>query len=460
MTFSSGRNGRCVGFGIVLGASVALAAPVLADKKHNDKPEAKATQDQSAEIAGPLTLEEALRIGLKNQHTLAIAKASITSANARITQAKAAYYPTIGPSYTYTNQTTTQTFNGVKQTGNVESGISQIAANQLIFDMGKREENVLVSKYGAKSAEYSYTDSRQQVILNITSAYYELLRQKELVRVAQSSVDRTKTTLDATRAFVENGTSPKKDILQAEADYDNAEVQLSVAKNNVRLAMTTLKQTMSVLSTLPVITPDVKLPVPSSTPDSTNLAKYVNQAFEKRADIKRDAAGVDADRHNLKVAQINSGFQISASVSEGYRIDPSPGENRTFSTSFSYPLFDAGSTRAAVKQAEASLEQARRQVALTKQGIQADVETNMLIREESRLRIRSTASALRAAEENYNAARESQKEGAGTIIDVITAQSQLVTAETNAVQALYDFYIADAKFKRAIGENDPYTGGK
>ncbi len=460
MRFSSDTMFKSTGLVGLAGVCIAICSPVLADKKHDEKTDTKVVQDQSADIAGPLTLEDAIRIGLKNQHSLAIAQASIVSAKASVTQSKSAYYPQVAPSYSYTNQKTTQTFNGVKQTGVVESGITQIGANLLLFDMGKREENVLASKYSAKSAGFSYTDVRQSVIQNITTSYYEILRRKELVRVAQASVDRAKTTLDATRAFVENGTSPKKDILQAEADYENADVQLSVAKNDVRLAMTTLKQSMSVLSSMPVITPDVKLPTPSANPDTTDIATYVNKAFDKRSGIKRDEATTDTHRHTLKIAHINAGFQVNASITEGYRVDPSPGENRTFNTSFSYPLFDAGSARASVRQAEATLEQAQRQVALTKQGIQADVESNLLTREEARLRIRATQSALRASQENYNAARESQKEGAGTIIDVITAQTQLVTAETNAVQALYDFYIADARFRRAIGENDPYLGGK
>ena len=37
--------------------------------------------------------------------------------------------------------------------------------------------------------------------------------------------------------------------------------------------------------------------------------------------------------------------------------------------------------------------------------------------------------------------------------------AQLVTAETNAVQAIFNYYVADARLKRAIADNDPYPGG-
>ena len=87
------------------------------------------------------------------------------------------------------------------------------------------------------------------------------------------------------------------------------------------------------------------------------------------------------------------------------------------------------------------------------------MEQSHLLREEARLRVGATQAALRAARLNYEAATTSLREGAGTIIDVITAQTLLITAETNAVQAVFDFYTNDARLKRAIGENDPYLAG-
>ncbi|MEP6754735.1 MAG: TolC family protein [Chthonomonadales bacterium] len=417
-------------------------------------------QDPTAELNGVLNLEKSILLGLKYQNTLGIASSQLDSSKARLVQSRSSYYPQVTPTYNYNTSKTTQKFNGVTQTGTVESGVTQIGASMLIFDSFKREENVLVSKYGVKGSEANVFDIRQNVIVNITVAYYELLRKKELVRVAQSSVERADTTLKATRAFAEAGTSPRKDVLQAEADYDNAVVQLSISKNDVKIGMTNLKNAIGILSTLPVVVDDAPLPIPDATPDGKTTSDYLKQAYANRYDLKREQAFIDADRHSVKVAQIGAGVQVQASVTEGYRIDPNPGENRVFATGVSYPLFDAGSARASVRQAKATLDQDRRSLQLSKQNILSDVEANFLTREEARLRIGSTTSAVKAARENYKAATEAQKEGAGTIIDVITAQNLLVTSETNAVQAVYDYYNSDARLRRAIGTNDPYPGGK
>jgi len=206
---------------------------------------------------------------------------------------------------------------------------------------------------------------------------------------------------------------------------------------------------------------DTPLPTPSATPDTRSVADYLQSAFNKRLDIKSQTASIDANKHQVKVAQINAGPVVEADITEGYRLDPSPGENRNFTTSFTYPLFDAGLTRAQVKQARATLDQSKSQLLLTKENIQSDVEQTFLLREEARLRITATDTALKAARLNYEAATTALREGAGTIIDVIPAQTLLVTAETNAVQAIFDFYTNDARLKRALGDNDPYwTGGK
>jgi outer membrane protein TolC len=311
------------------------------------------------------------------------------------------------------------------------------------------------SKDSVLSATYNVADVRQDVVLNVTTDWYQILRSKELVRVAESGADRAQTTLEATRAFVEAGSVPRKDVLQAQADYDNAQVLVLQARNNVRLAQTSLKNAMGITTTAPIETSDTPTPAPGSAPDTATVSDYVTLAYANRPDLKRSEADISASRHGAGIARIEAGPQVTSTFSAGYRVHPDPGSDRALLVGVSYPLFDAGAARAAVREAKAGVEQAEQQLELARRNIASDVESAYLLREEARARIAVTKTALNAARENYAAASESQREGAGTILDVITAQNQLVTAETNAVQAIYDFYNADALLQRAIGANDP-----
>ena len=63
--------------------------------------------------------------------------------------------------------------------------------------------------------------------------------------------------------------------------------------------------------------------------------------------------------------------------------------------------------------------------------------------------------ALDAAKKNYNAAVDSQKAGAYDLLQVLTAQVSLVTAESNQIQALYDYRISDVNLKLVTGRPIP-----
>src|SRR5262245_48754844 len=144
--------------------------------------DSKATQQPpqgQVDLSQPLTLEKAIQIGLQNQPTLYVSKSQLEASRARETQSKASYYPSVAPTFDYSNPH--PTING--QTGNFEQRITQIGARQLIFDTFKREENVLASRWSRKANEFSVLDTRQVIISNVSTSYYELLRRRELVKV-------------------------------------------------------------------------------------------------------------------------------------------------------------------------------------------------------------------------------------------------------------------------------------
>lgn len=407
-------------------------------------------------IDRPLTLEEAITLALENQPALALSQSQVESARSRVARAKSSYFPQLFAGYDYSDSISPFRTDSGRFLNVSKSSVTQVGLQQMLFDTGKRELNVSVSRISQRGAELGYLDTRLDVILNVTLSYYEALRQKELVRVAESGVERSYTTLEATRAFADAGTGPRKDILQAEADYHNSQIDLIQARNNVRIALISLKNAIGVSAPEYVDAAPVNLAPPPPEADTLGSSAYVARAIENRPDLRQQLTFIEADRQSVRVARINAGLQVETNVTQGYRVHPDPGENRAFIFSLSYPLFDGGSRRADVRDAKEQLRRSEVQLKQAHQSVQLDVGQNYLLREEARSRYSVAQIGLRAARLNFEAATESQKEGAGSIIDVITARSQLVVAETNAVQALYDFYVSDARLRRAIGANDPY----
>ena len=336
-----------------------------------------------------------------------------------------------------------------------ESRTEVVALSQVIYDSGKSEANVGFARRSVFGAEYSLGDARQSVILNVTESYYNLLRNRELVRVQQENVRLAQTTLEAIQAQVLAGTAAQSDTLQAQSNLANARINLLSAQNDVRNQEAALKNAMGVIASQPLILADTVVPTPNPTPDPQPLDSYVQTAFVNRLDIKQQQESIYAQGYNVRIAQINNGVQVNASVNEGFQFTPDQGEERSFVVAFTYPLFDAGSTRAAVRATKAQQEAARRTLDALEQNVRLDIEQQYNTRELARLRVAAADLAVQAGQLNYTAALEKQRNGLVNILDVLNAQVQFVTAQVLQVQAIYDFYIADARLSRDTAQNDP-----
>jgi len=416
---------------------------------------------QSVSAPRKLTLDQAIRLALETQPQLKIAASRLAGAKARLIETASSYYPQLAPSLDYTSSRNSYRVGGLTSTTVNERSEASLGLRQLVYDMGRREAQVAASKASVEASDFSLRNTRQTVILNVTTAYYELLRRRELLRVQETAVERAKATYDATKAYAEAGTVRQIDVLQAEADYKNALVQLSVATNDVRLAEASLRNAIG-LDTRETVTASDETPsAPADNTAAETLDSLVAKAFDNRPDLKSELALLNADRASARIARINAGPVVEASITAGYRFDPDPGSNNVLMAALSFPLFDGGASRARVRQAEENLRQSQQQIALARQEIHLAVEEAYLSREEARQRLTAARSAAAAARANYEAATAGYQEGVQTIVDVITARAQLVTAETNVVQSLYDYHTAQARLLRAVGDNDPYwTGGK
>jgi outer membrane protein len=412
------------------------------------------------DLSKPLSLLRAIRIGLLRQNTIAIAQTQVDVAQGRLVQARSSYFPQVTPTLQYqTNLSPGGSIfiNGQRFGGSAssETRTEVLAAHQLIFDSGRREANVGAARRNVFASEYGVGNSRQDVVLNVTTGYFNLLRDRELVRVEQESVKRAEETSKAIQAEFEAGTAARSDTLQSQSDLANERVALLSAQNDYRVQEATLKNAMGVLSNQPLILDDTPLPAPSTAADPIPLDRYIQTAYLNRLDARQQQELVYAQGYSVKLAQIDAGVSVQADITEGYQLDPTSGEERTFIVSATYPIFDAGNTRAAVKENKAQWEAEKRNLDQLQQTIRLNVDQSYSTREQAKQRLIAANIAVGAADENYKAALAKNKEGLINILEVINAEVLLVNAQLQQVQAIYDYYIADAQLLRDTGLNDP-----
>ena len=481
------------------------AAPVMAQTPLNPPPaklptpqrpanKVTASPSDSLTIPSPLTLKDAIDLALRLQPQLANAAANREQAAERVNESRANYYPTLTPRYNLTDSYSYGARNSIIQG---TDGVSQVVTNQgssatvkgaqfnagwRLFDSGSRELSNRQSRQLLRSTQYGEQNTRQTVISNVADFYFTALRDRSLVTVSEAQVARSQNTLDVIKAQVEVGLAPAKDTLQAQADLLNAQVDLIVSRNNAALSVSSLKNAIGIVSNLPLTlatlsaptdnTPttatieDKSAPAPAAASDPTSEAaltelvgQYTGTAFRLRPDIAQSLQDIDVSRTGVRLARVNSGLQATGDVSYSNAIDPdrfnnSISNDRSFQLSVFYPLFDGGLGRAQVRQNEAAVRANQANLESLKQQVAVDVEQAYRTLSQSRAAIPAAQAAVTAAEKNYEAALASRREGVGSIVDVITAQTALTQAQTNYFQAIFSFYAADARLARAVGQAD------
>jgi outer membrane protein TolC len=245
----------------------------------------------------PLTLRDAINFALQLQPDIYVSIADRESAEQRLRQANARFLPTLTPQYTYIYNytfvdanrfvTAPDTTTGGGTTTDTGAASRQVVAlpqsttrtvrqgdlsfRYLLYDGGQREASRQQAQASLRAARFGEADTRQLVIGAVADAYFGALRNEALVRVSESQVARAQNTLDVIRAQVEAEVAARKDILQAEADFLNAQVNLLQARNNADVAQAQLKNTIGIVGGGRLTLADVPPPAPD-TPATATLS--------------------------------------------------------------------------------------------------------------------------------------------------------------------------------------------
>ncbi|MDQ2798558.1 MAG: TolC family protein [Armatimonadota bacterium] len=354
--------------------------------------------------------------------------------------------------------TTTNTINEVNF---VHGGGLSVSLTQNLYDGGRREAANAEARHTLDASAYNSINTRQNTILTVTQDYYQLLLALDLVKVAQAQVARYQQTVDATQAQIDAGTTAAIGIYQSKADLATAQVTLLQDQNQVRTTSATLKNALGVatdevVQPAPLTTGDQLPPLPSAGPDVTLDASLVT-AFADRPDLNQQQSNVAVQNSALQQSKREAGVTISSDYVLNYQATNDVGTRGLASqllVTGTYPLFDAGNARGAIRIAQAGRDSALNQLEQVRQQIRLEVEQAYSTRETSLQAAQLAQAAVTAAQVNYDSAVAARREGIGTVLDITTAQATLTQAQNQYVTAIYNFYIADAQLVRATGRND------
>lgn len=410
----------------------------------------------------PLSWNACVREARKNHPDLqsAIEKVKQSRASREIT--RSAVLPQIAgsASESTSKDTSFAGSGGTIQTGNVggrggDTGTGYettfdfgVTAQQLVFDGFKTSFDLSAAERNIRSALYSYEVTSSNIRLRLRTAYINLMTAQEMLKVAEDIEDRRKRSLELVRLRYEGGREHKGSLMTSDANYAQAQYDVSQAERSIYLAERRLTKELGRSLYLPLEAKgdfevrDLCRP----RPDFDGLARTT--PILQQLIAQREAAKFGLNSAYAQFCpQVYGNFNASNSNTRW------PPDQNDFSvgTTVEIPLFDGGNMIANVSKAKAVLGQAQEDERSGRDGVIFTLSDTWTKLQDAIDYVGVQRKYLEATEERAKIAQAEYAIGLLSYDNWIIIEDNLVSAKKSHLAAQAAALLAEANWIQAKG---------
>ncbi len=408
-----------------------------------------------------LNLERCIQIALQNNTTLLNAQSTLEDMRLQTKVARSGFLPSVSASINYDHNESktviTQSQFDVRSPFFVNREYSAgLSLYQTIWDGGQTIANHKKVSADFQSSQCQLENTRQLLIYSVEEGYLNLLKQKQLLKVYQETLNSSEEALKKAESMEAVGASSRTDVLKARVKAEDDRLNLIKAENAVEVAKANLNYLLGLDVTNPIEVEDLGAPEPLDMEFETAVQIALgNHPALKKADYDQQAA-------EYTISQAMSGMlpQLTGNYNFGTssrRFDDlaDPFDKQFYwgaGVTLNITLFDGLATPSNIQRAQVgrkaaidNKEQVRRDVVL-------EVKAAYLGLEEAKKSIAAATQRVLSAEEDFKLSTARYELGAGTILEQIDAQVALTSAKAQKIQVEYDSRFAQSRLKKAIGK--------
>jgi outer membrane protein len=434
---------------LLLGAGLLATVPAAA-QLNDGRP------DPDLNVPERLDLNYALAYALDNNFAIRQAKERIRQQEGIVLEVRSAQIPNVSASAGYQRNADDTSSNGRNEAWSVD-----ITARQVLYAGGGVTAGVKAQRLSLDAAVLALRAVINDALVDVRIRFLTVLLNREKIKVQEQNVELLQRQLQDVRNRYEAGTVSNFEVLRAEVALANAQPALITARNDYRLSIEELRQSLGYVATSE---PDVaKVPEFLGSlefnPASFELRSALTTAREQRPDLQRLARLTEAAEQGVVSSRAGYLPTVSAFGSYDWRQAPAASNRSsldgwTVGVQSSWDIFDGRATAGRVAQARSFLEQTR--LSLAEAQLSADVEVRRAIStfQQAGELAEASKKVVEQAEEAVRLANARYAAGTATQLDVLTSQVDLTTARLNQVQAYYSYNVAVAAVRNAMGLAD------
>jgi outer membrane protein TolC len=355
------------------------------------------------------------------------------------------------------------------------SGVFPIASNanwmialnvrQALYAGGGISAAIDSSRLARAAALLDLRTTINNALLDVRTKFYSVLFTREQITVQEENIGLlTKQLQNVTDRF-QAGTVSNFEVLTAKVQLANAQPPLITARNAFRLAIDQLRQSLGYSNT----TPENLKKIPTFagtlevTPATYDLQQAIEAARTQRPELQRLATLEEADQAGVTIAQAGGRPTVALVGSYQYLQNLIPGaanqtlDGWTLGLQGSWAIFDGQATQGRVTQAKSQLEQARLTRLDQTLAIEVQVRAAHSSLQQAGELVDAAKQVVAQAEEAQRLAQARFAAGTATQLDELTADVALTQARNNELSADYNYNVALATLRTALGEADAYA---
>lgn len=408
------------------------------------------------------TLRQCIEYAIDNnieikQQSLQVENAEIdlnTSKMSRLPNLNASISPNVGFGRNQVNkQTSDGSFYTTYESMTTFSTSFNASSSMPLFTGMKITNDIKKKEFDLMSATANLSKARENMVLQITSLYLEVLFKKEILNVYKDQLGLTAKQMEKTIAMVQAGKVPRSQEFDMIAQQAKDELNVTTANNDKDLALLNLVQALNLSHDYQSF--DIEEPeIDDSQIDSNGAvlqptAEIYHIAMNIKPHVKVAEYNLESSKKNLNIAK--AAYYPTVDLNLGYSTSYNNKQIGDFGSQFSnfgreyigitlnIPIFNRFQTRNSVKQANLDIENKMLELENVKLALFKEIQQAYQSATAAQAKYTSTAKALKAAEEAYKYAEDRYDVGKSNVFELSDAQTKLLTSRSEQVQAKYDY---------------------
>lgn len=411
----------------------------------------------------PLSLQDAIGLGLKHNLGLLLSSADTRAARGQRWQELSALLPhvAVNPYIADSKVNLAQVglggaaanvFHISPSVGPFSYFDARAQISQTLFDW-KSINSARAAGASVKSADYTLLDANDLVVLAVGYAYFQAVADEARIATDEAQLQTAQTLFGQATDQVNAGTAADIDALRTKVELQTRQQQLIEAKNDFAIQKITVARIIG-------LPPSQEFDLTDKSPylplENIEIDQALRHAYSSRSDYRAASADVEAAELSRRAAV--AGYFPSLSFGADYGTGGAHPSDSTrvydVRGTLSIPIFTGNRVHGDIQQADARLQQARERVDSLRAQIEADVRTAVLNLQSSAEQVKVAGSNVDLADQALTQSQDRFTAGVTDTVEVVQSQEAVASAHEQYISSLYKYNFAKISLIRALGAGE------